>query len=298
MIGARGGPVLSKGRSSGEVTFTARATDGLRLIVGDKVVIDGLSVYGGRTGKVTMKKGEKTPITLEFTSAEGKAALALSWSWLGQGQTIVPAAVLSYKESPKIRPVDLMAYKAGKWLDFNVKADCGTGTYTLSVNGREVVKDAGFAEPSTMVYAISFRTGEFRGRPPGRADRDIPNTEEPFGEGYIPHRRRNDRQLVTDRIEPGGAVFQSSTALEGIYSARGCAWSVPGRCNMRTSYCAGTYRKLKSFNCRCSFIKLPGWSLLSVHRLSDKTPLFIHFLRGAFVNRCVEKVLAAIAAAY
>lgn len=169
-----------EGPYSGEVTFTARATDGLRLIVGDKVVIDGLSVYGGRTGKVTMKKGKKTPIALEFTSAEGKAALHLSWSWPGQGQTIVPAAALSYKEEPKIKPVDLMAYKAGKWLDFNVKADCGTGTYTLKLNGREVLKDAGFAEPSSMVYALSFRTGKFRGRPSGRADRDIPNTEEPL----------------------------------------------------------------------------------------------------------------------
>jgi len=169
-----------EGPYSGEITFSAKATDGLRLKIGNQLVIDGLSKYGARSGKAIMKKGEKTPVTVEFTSAEGKAALALSWSWPGQGQTIVPAAALSCKKEPKAEPVDLMAYKAGKWLNFNVKADCGTGTYTLKLNGREVLKDAGFAEPSSMVYALSFRTGEYRGRPSGRAEEDIPNTEEPL----------------------------------------------------------------------------------------------------------------------
>ena len=169
-----------EGPYSGEVTFSAKATDGLRLIIADKVVINGLSMYGARTGKVTMKKGQKTPITLEFTSAQGKAALHLSWSWPGQGKIIVPAAALGHKEEAKIRPVDLMAYKAGKWLNFNISTDCWTGKYTVAVNGREVLKDAGFAEPSSMVYALSFRTGEYRGDPGERAERDIPNTEEPL----------------------------------------------------------------------------------------------------------------------
>jgi hypothetical protein len=31
-----------------------------------------------------------------------------------------------------------------------------------------------------MVYALSLRTGEYRGRPSGRANQDIPNTEEPL----------------------------------------------------------------------------------------------------------------------
>jgi len=164
---------------SGEVTFNAKASDGLRLIITDKVVIDGLSEDGARLGKVTMKKGRKTPITLEFTSAEGKAALHLSWSWPGQVPTIVPAAALSHAGELRIEPVDLMAYKAKGWLDFKINVDCAAGKYTLKVNGREVLKDAGFAEPSSMVYAISFRTGEYRGNPSGRADRDIPNSEDP-----------------------------------------------------------------------------------------------------------------------
>jgi hypothetical protein len=164
---------------SGEVTFSADAVDGLRLIIDGKVVIEGISAYGERTGKVTMKKGQKTPVTLEFTSVQGKAKLVLSWSWAGQAATIVPASAVSYREEPRIEPVNLMAYKAGEWLDFNIKADCTTGKYTVKVNGREVLEDAGFAEPSSQLYAISLRTGEYRGYPDLGRQRDIPNTEEP-----------------------------------------------------------------------------------------------------------------------
>ena len=164
---------------SGAVTFSTEASDGLRLIIADKVVIDGLSLYGARTGKVTMKKGQKAPVTLEFTSAHGKAKLVLSWSWAEQAATIVPASAVSYREEPRIEPVNLIAYKAGEWLDCDIKVDCQAGRYTLKINGSEVLKDAGFAELSSMVYALSFRTGEYRGKPTGRADQDIPNTEEP-----------------------------------------------------------------------------------------------------------------------
>jgi len=165
---------------SGEFTFSAEATDGLRLKIADKVVIDGLSMGGVRSGTVTMKKGEKTPITLEFTSAEGKAQLSLLWSWAGNPPTIVPAAALSHMKEPSIVTTDLMHYRADDWLDFKIHADCLTGKYTVLVNGREVLKEAAFAKPSSMVYALSFRTGEYRGTPPGKAKKDIPNSEEPL----------------------------------------------------------------------------------------------------------------------
>jgi hypothetical protein len=70
--------------------------------------------------------------------------------------------------------------RADEWLDFKINADCTTGKYTVSVNGREVHKDAAFAEPSSIVYALSFRTGKYRNKPGERARRDIPNTEEPL----------------------------------------------------------------------------------------------------------------------
>jgi len=70
--------------------------------------------------------------------------------------------------------------RADEWLDFKINANCGAGKYTVAVNGREVLKDAAFAEPSSIVYALSFRTGEYRNRPGQRAKQDIPNTEEPL----------------------------------------------------------------------------------------------------------------------
>ena len=70
--------------------------------------------------------------------------------------------------------------RADEWLDFKINVDCTTGKYTVSVNGREVLKDAAFAEPSSIVYALSFRTGKYRNKPGERARRDIPNTEEPL----------------------------------------------------------------------------------------------------------------------
>jgi len=165
---------------SGPVSLSAEATDGLRLKIGDKIVIDGLPNYGPRSGKIIMNKGDRMPITLEFTSAQGKAKLALSWSWPGQSPTIVPPSALSHKDAPKIKAVDLMAYKADEWLDFDIHTDCKAGRFTVKLNGKEVLKDAKFAESTPMVYALSFRTGEYRGRPTGRADEDIPNTEEPL----------------------------------------------------------------------------------------------------------------------
>ncbi|MHC4239176.1 MAG: hypothetical protein ACYSUC_05390, partial [Planctomycetota bacterium] len=69
--------------------------------------------------------------------------------------------------------------KAGEWLDYEIQADCTTGKYSVSVNGREVVKDAAFAEASSIVYALSFRTGEAHPRPRGRAKRDLKGVEHP-----------------------------------------------------------------------------------------------------------------------
>ncbi|MHC4482979.1 MAG: PA14 domain-containing protein, partial [Planctomycetota bacterium] len=87
---------LIEGPYTGEVTFSAKATDGLRLIVDGKVVIDGLENKDARSGKAILEKGKKTPILLEFICLDGKAQLRLFWQWQGQTKTIVPATALSY----------------------------------------------------------------------------------------------------------------------------------------------------------------------------------------------------------
>ncbi|MHC4155236.1 MAG: sialate O-acetylesterase [Planctomycetota bacterium] len=81
---------------SGEVTFLAEAKDGLRLTIGDAVVIDGLDHDGPRTGAIVLEKGRKLPVTLHFTTGSGMAKLVLFWEWQGRDKTIVPTSALSY----------------------------------------------------------------------------------------------------------------------------------------------------------------------------------------------------------
>ncbi|MHC4501275.1 MAG: PA14 domain-containing protein, partial [Planctomycetota bacterium] len=85
-----------EGPFNGEVTFTAKATDGLRLTIDGKVVIDGLKNKDARSGKAVLEKGKKTPTMLEFVCLDGNAQLHIYWQWPGQAKTIVPAAALSY----------------------------------------------------------------------------------------------------------------------------------------------------------------------------------------------------------
>ena len=97
-----------EGPVTGEVTFTAEARDGLRLTVGNTVVIDGLGKDGPRTGKVNMTKGTKKPIELEFSCDDGGAVLRLYWQWAGQGRQLVPASVLSH--SPDKVPAEALLF--------------------------------------------------------------------------------------------------------------------------------------------------------------------------------------------
>ncbi len=58
--------------------------------------------------------------------------------------------------------VELSDYKAGAWLSFEVKVDAAKGEYSISVNNKEVLKNAGFAEKVDSVERLSFRTGKYR----------------------------------------------------------------------------------------------------------------------------------------
>ncbi|MHC4621655.1 MAG: PA14 domain-containing protein [Planctomycetota bacterium] len=187
-----------QGPYTGQVTFNALAIDGIRLEIAGTTVIDGLSEKPNRSGKINMTKGRKMPVTLEFECSSGKAKLRLFWQWNGQPKTVVPAEALSHDPvaMPEkynifdfrhryadgyITPVDVAPYEATKWNDFRIHADCSTGKYTVAVNGREIIRDANFAQPSNMVYALSFRTGDKDIRTRGMVKfKDLPNTEEPL----------------------------------------------------------------------------------------------------------------------
>jgi hypothetical protein len=92
-----------KGPITGEVTFIAEAQDGIRLTIGNAVVIDSLKESGIHSGKVNMTRGQKAPIKLEFVSSSKKALLRLYWQWGGKEKEIIPASALSHstEELPK-----------------------------------------------------------------------------------------------------------------------------------------------------------------------------------------------------
>ncbi|MHC4154655.1 MAG: PA14 domain-containing protein, partial [Planctomycetota bacterium] len=85
-----------EGPVSGEVTFIAKAVEGIRLLVDGKVVIDGLEDSRKRSGKVQMVKGKETPIVIEFLCLDGNAELHVYWQWQNSGKSVVPVEALSY----------------------------------------------------------------------------------------------------------------------------------------------------------------------------------------------------------
>jgi len=85
-----------KGPITGEVTFIAKAQDGIRLTIGNTFVIDSLKQGGIHTGKVNMTRGQKAPVKLEFVSSTKNALLRFYWQWAGKEKEIIPASALSH----------------------------------------------------------------------------------------------------------------------------------------------------------------------------------------------------------
>jgi len=88
-----------EGPISGVVTFTAKVNDGIRLKIGETMVIDGLDERGAREGKFAMEKGKKYPVEISYVSLHGQAELHLYWQWTGHERTLIPPKALSYDAS-------------------------------------------------------------------------------------------------------------------------------------------------------------------------------------------------------
>ena len=107
--------------------------------------------------EVTGRKGER-PVRIELTE-DGK---------------------LKAVDGDKV--VELSDYKAGVWLSFELKVDAAKGKYSVSVNNKEVLKKADFAEKVDSVERISFRTGAYRmhGRKTRQLEKEV--NGKPVGE--------------------------------------------------------------------------------------------------------------------
>lgn len=63
-------------------------------------------------------------------------------------------------------PVELQAYAPNKWYDIAIEIDATPhGSYSVSIDGKEVLKDAKLSEAVKSVERISFRTGPHRDQP-------------------------------------------------------------------------------------------------------------------------------------
>jgi hypothetical protein len=69
----------------------------------------------------------------------------------------------------------VIPFKTGLWYDLKLTVDANPyGSYSLWINGKELLKNAALAEAVTSVERISFRTGAYRDLP----DRTTPNQED------------------------------------------------------------------------------------------------------------------------
>ena len=79
--------------TSGEFTFTVHADDRARLQIGSDLVIEAShrEQKEDATGKVTLEKGERYPLTLLYQDLIGAAKIRLMWSGPEVPESIVPA---------------------------------------------------------------------------------------------------------------------------------------------------------------------------------------------------------------
>jgi hypothetical protein len=72
------------------------------------------------------------------------------------------------------KEVILQSYKQDTWYDLKVTIDANTfGNYTLSLDGKQLLKNAKLAEAVKSVERVSFRTGPYRDLP----NRNTPNQD-------------------------------------------------------------------------------------------------------------------------
>jgi hypothetical protein len=99
---------------AGDVTFVAEADNGLRLWVGDKLVIDGWTEDGVREGTINFPKPDEShPFRLEFFQYGGTAHMRLNWRWDGHPQELIPLGAFSYEPAHEAQAQEMLTMKKG-----------------------------------------------------------------------------------------------------------------------------------------------------------------------------------------
>ncbi len=77
-------------------TFTTNSDDGVRLVVNNQLIVDNWTYHGAtlNTGTISLTKGVRYPITLDYFQGGGDAVIQLFWQSPSQAQQIVPQTQL------------------------------------------------------------------------------------------------------------------------------------------------------------------------------------------------------------
>lgn len=95
-----------------EITFSAEADNGCRLLVDGKVLIDGWST-SSREGKLVARQGQLLPLRLEFHQNGGTAHMRLDWSWKGRPRESIPPTAFFYTSADEQAAKGMMGSKSG-----------------------------------------------------------------------------------------------------------------------------------------------------------------------------------------
>ena len=82
--------------TSGDYTLTTVSDDGVRLTVGDKLIIDNWTPHGTSEDKATLhfEAGQTVPIKLEYFQGVGGGTIRLLWQFAGGERVLVPTTAL------------------------------------------------------------------------------------------------------------------------------------------------------------------------------------------------------------
>ncbi|KAB8316562.1 hypothetical protein SD81_025620 [Tolypothrix campylonemoides VB511288] len=94
---------------SGDYTFYTSSDDGVRLFVNNQLLIENWTVHAAKKDKsdpiITLRKGRKYPIILEYYNQGGPGEIKLSWSYPGKEEEIIPTQALFPTKNYKVTVV-------------------------------------------------------------------------------------------------------------------------------------------------------------------------------------------------
>ncbi len=142
------------------VAFPSRKNHSLRLKDGDPydyaraVRVFPESSKVSVSFKLLAERTERGRLDVDLLDARGHCPVRVSWTETGAVQA-------NTGQGPQVVR-KLAEHQAGRWATAHIELDCGRQTFSLSLNGAQVLADAPLIEPAATVERLSFRTGEAR----------------------------------------------------------------------------------------------------------------------------------------